>query len=106
MVDGEGVAEDAAEGGEEEGGCEWGFMEEANTPAFEVERPREVGDCAVLGEKALDEDVHDAVGEEGAVGEEDVSEGEEGKEMACVFVADTVVDPYLHITWWLGYLIW
>ena len=61
MVDSEGVAEDAAEGGEEEDGCEGGYLDKADTPTFEVDRPGEVGDFAVLGEEALDEDVHDAV---------------------------------------------
>jgi len=105
VVDSEGVAEDAAEGGEEEHSCEGGYLDEADTPAFEVDRPGEVRDFAVPGEEALDKGVHDAVREERAVGEEDVGECEEGKEVPCVFVADAVVDPYLHIARWLEYLI-
>lgn len=78
-------------------------MDEANPPAFEVERPREVGDFAVLWEEALDEDVHNVVREEGAVGEKDVGEGEEGKEVSGIFVADAVVNPDLLIARWLGF---
>ena len=97
MVDGEGVAEDTTQGGEEEDGCEGGFLEEADAPAFDVERPGQVGDFAVLGEEALDEDVHDAMREKGAVGKKYVGESEEGKEVPRVFVADAVVNPDLHI---------